>query len=208
MRLKVSGGSALASIDLPKDAVKCPLQSPLSDALSSISLVHPLSLLIETSWPLIYHLFYALCLHKTLFNYTLFTLMSSFQTRRLSAVRMAEDNLEMGKGSAVGQIWDFDQNWSDRDWSRLIRLWEAKNRQWICENWRENWKREKLVSICLLKAKSICFDQTSLVCVCCMRFCLLVQFVHLRPWELQGWGGKQVQAVGAFARKKTHLSPR
>ena len=30
---------------------------------------------------------------------SLVTLLLSFQTRRLSAVRMAEDNLEMGKGS-------------------------------------------------------------------------------------------------------------
>ena len=33
-------------------------------------------------------------------------------------------------------------------------------------------------------SKNINVDQTSLVCMGCMRFCLLVQFVHLRPWEL------------------------
>ena len=46
-------------------------------------------------------------------------LLSSFQTRCLSASRMAEDNLEMGKG-AVGQIWD---------WSKLISPWLIKTDQ-------------------------------------------------------------------------------
>ena len=81
MRIKVHKwcqSSAPASIDLSKDAVKCPSQSPLSlsDALCSISLVQPLSPLPCSSWlrrldpwSMIYSTIYALSLqHKTLFN--------------------------------------------------------------------------------------------------------------------------------------------
>ena len=150
--LKVSGGSAPASIDLPKDAVKCPLTIP------PLSQMHYLPLVWCTFSPpdwdvLTPDLSSILCALPAQNSIQLHSLMSSFQTRRLSAVRMAEDNLEMGKGSAVGQIWDFDQNCSDRDWSRLIRLWEAKNRQWICENWREIWEEKNSFPFAFSKLK-------------------------------------------------------
>ena len=126
-----------------------------------------MQLLIETSWPLIYDLFYHLCsqppaqnsfqLHYQLHKYsTLLPLLSSFQTPRLSAVRMAEDNLEMGKGS-VGQIWD---------WSKLIGPWLIKTDQTVGSSWgqkqtmdlwelRGKLKRVKTVSICLLRAQNL-----------------------------------------------------
>ena len=145
--------------------------------------------------PLIYDLFYQLCsrpqqnsiqlhclhIHK---ESSLFTLLLTFQTWRLSAVRMAEDNLEMGKGS-VGQIWD---------WSKLIGPWLIKTDQTVGLSWGRKqtmdlWElRRKLKRVkysFYLPSQSLeLYILTKQVCMGCMRFCLLVQFVHLRPWEL------------------------
>ena len=162
MRVKVHKWcqcSAPASIDLSKDAVKCPSQSPLSlsDALCSISLVQPLSPLPCSSWlrrldpwSMIYSTIYALSLqHKTLFNCIInFTSTAlSFPYCQVFRHRVC---LQSGWLRIIWKwergLWDrfeIDQNWSDRDWSRLIRLLDrraAKNRQWIYENWGENWK--------------------------------------------------------------------
>ena len=144
--------------------------------------------------------------------YTDFPLLSSFQTWRLSTIRMAEDNLEMGKGS-VGQIWD---------WSKLIRPWLIKTDQsqtagssWGRIQTMDLWelggklKRVEIVSSSFAKLRYKLWSMSSQARMCCMRFCLLVQFVHLRPWELRihGLGWKRAR-VGAFAREKAHLSSR
>ena len=228
----ISGASAvhLPRLIFPKMQWNAPHNPPsLSDALCSISLVHPLSLamqlLIETSWPLIYDLFYHLCsqppaqnsfqLHYQLHKYsTLLPLLSSFQTPRLSAVRMAEDNLEMGKGS-VGQIWD---------WSKLIGPWLIKTDQTVGSScgqkqtmdlWelRGKLKRVKTVSICLLRAQNLnkkfmlWLNKSGLhVLHEILPACSICPLKAVGVGELQGWGGKR-GAVGAFAQKKSIWAP-
>ena len=156
----ISGASAvhLPRLIFPKMQWNAPHNPPsLSDALCSISLVHPLSPLPCSSWlrrldpwSMIYSTIYALSLqHKTLFNCII-----NFTSTALSCpycqVFRHRVCLQSGWLRIIWKwergLWDrfeIDQNWSDRDWSRLIRLLdrrEAKNRQWICENWGENWK--------------------------------------------------------------------
>lgn len=94
------------------------------------------------------------------------------------------------RGLVVGQIWGLrliktDPTVTDQDWSDCERP-KTDNGSMRTEG---KLKRAEIFSISLLKAININFDQTRLVRMCCMRFCLLVQFVHLRPWELQIWGG-------------------
>ena len=144
--VEVSGGSgATAWIDLPKDAVKCPLQSPLSPSqMHYLPLVWctlsplPCNPSIETSWPPDKDLFYPLCLNITQMHCQVFRHGVCLQSGWLRIIWKWERGLwctvvVVGVVVHCGGT-DFDQNWSDRDWSRLIRLWEAKNRQWISEN--------------------------------------------------------------------------
>ena len=207
------------------------IPASLSDALCSISLVHQLSLAMPLDWDVLTPDLWSI-LQSELQNYTLchYPPQNSVQLHRLHECTQISPCCQVFRHGVCLQsgwlriiwkwergLWDrfeIDQNWSDRDWSRLIspRLLdrrEAEYRQWICENWEENWKRVEIVSSSFAKLRYKLWSMSSQARMCCMRFCLLVQFVHLRPWELRihGLGWKRAR-VGAFAREKAHLSSR
>ena len=172
-----------------------PIPASLSDALCSISLVHQLSLAMPLDWDVLTPDLWSI-LQSELQNYTLchYPPQNSVQLHRLHECTQISPCCQVFRHGVCLQsgwlriiwkwergLWDrfeIDQNWSDRDWSRLIspRLLdrrEAEYRQWICENWEENWKEWKLF---LLPSQSfdINFDQcqVKLACVAWDSACL------------------------------------
>ena len=134
-------------------------------------------------------------------------LLSSFQTRCLSASRMAEDNLEMGKG-AVGQIWD---------WSKLISPWLIKTDQkagsssagiQTMDLWEPEGKPWQEWNCFFFPSSKLIFRRIGRVRMCCMRLRLPVQFVHLSLWELgiHGLGWKK-ECIGCKRPEKAIWAP-
>ena len=172
---------------------------PLSDALSSISLVHLLSSWLRRldPWSMIYSMLSAAAAQNSI---QLFPYCQVFR----HSVCLQSGWLRI--------IWKWERgSWWDRFeiWSKLIEPWLIKTDQTergqkqTMDLWelKGKLKRVELVS---QNSKNICFDQISLVRMCCMIFCLLVQFVHLRPWELGRCSGKQVQASRAVLKQWVH----